>query len=468
MELATALIWTLRIVLPLILFCIYFKLQSPNDDKPIGYPGPTKHAYSRGKLLARRVGVDPSVKPEALDTLGLRNQEQAPELFADRGTLPRRGSYREERTPKADRRERSERGGERGDRRGDRRERRSDKKEEAEEEQDAAGKSPTAVTQDKLHFESLLNYVAFNKRSQLRTFLPEEGSRPPPPPKIRRPDQNPSLRVEITGEVADEANGEAQMVLRGALHFRSSSVAKDLYDQLSDSNVEIAERTFVLMIEVCVAAMDLKAASDFLMKMETSGFTPESELLDKVMDLYSQQKVRREQEKQAQAAAANEAAVFSLPLEPFASEADGKEATVGQVEVGVSPADEKDGAKPRPKLKLSSDAPIFVPSFSPTSPTNPATGGSPLAAADSGNENPDASPTTALRTKLAASAKPFEPRFTNFDATMFGLGEDKDAKNGDSKGKGRANGKGKKDSNSKDSAGSPKWRPKTSDSLPDG
>merc|ERR1719199_982683 len=85
------------------------------------------------------------------------------------------------------------------------------------------------------------------------------------------------------------------------------------------------------MIEACINANDLKGASDFLMKMEAAGHSPELDLLDKVMDLYSQHKMLR-------------ASDTAMPAPSMF--------------VGEEKAQD-DG----PRAKLSSGAPIFVPMF---------------------------------------------------------------------------------------------------------
>lgn len=445
--------------MPIILFCIYFKLQAPKDEQSYSYPGPTKHQYSRGKILSRRKYVDLEEKPETLSNLCLKSQGQAPELFVSTGRPGRGGGggggggKRDERPPRAERGDRGDRG-ERGDKRGSDRQKKGDKKEEKEEVPVAEAFS---VSEEKMHLESLLNYVAFNKRAVQRTFLPEEGTAPPPPPKRLRPGHQPKPPGDddVSGATAEKANAEAQMVLRGAMSFKSATVAKDLYDQLMDSQVEITERTFTLMIEGCVLASDLKSASDFLMKMETSGYCPESELLDKVMDLYSQQKSLREQEKQLPPAPeevpAEPEPAPPIPPAPAASPSveepiEGLPDEEDRALEGIlhdtitEPAETALAEEDAAKTRLSSDAPIFVPSFSPA----PA---APPAAAAPNDETEEPEQRTSLRTKLVASAKPFEPQFNvTFDPTMYTwtVDQPEESANDDPKGKGKdVEGKGK-------------------------
>ncbi|CAK9028427.1 unnamed protein product [Durusdinium trenchii] len=136
----------------------------------------------------------------------------------------------------------------------------------------AQGAVQLKESEEKMNLESFLNYVAFNKKAQVQV-------------------------LDLSEANAEKANAEAQMVLRGALNFKRVDVAKELYEQLAAANVDIFSATFSLMIEASVLAKDLKTSSDFLMKMESSGHSPSSELLDKVLDLYSNQKTQREQVK---------------------------------------------------------------------------------------------------------------------------------------------------------------------------
>jgi len=81
--------------------------------------------------------------------------------------------------------------------------------------------------------------------------------------------------------------------------------------------------------------------------MEAAGFSPTSDLLDKVMGLYSQQKTEREQEKQAKVQAETEPQpVYKAPLEPGPI----SEALVP----GLVPSEDQ------PRTLLSSAAPVFV------------------------------------------------------------------------------------------------------------
>jgi len=140
---------------------------------------------------------------------------------------------------------------------------------------------------------------------------------------------------------AEKANADAQLVLKGVIgasdngiNLTRGDVAGDLYKQLTEAQVEISAQTFTLMIEACACVQDLKGASDFLMRMETAGFTPESALLDKVMDMYVAQRAQK-----------------------------------GQQENQQTHVQEDEIELQRPKL--SKQAAVFVPSFVPPPPTAP-------------------------------------------------------------------------------------------------
>merc|ERR1740121_219328 len=110
MELATALIWTLRIVLPIILFCIYFRLQTPKDEQHAS--GPTSHGYSRGELMAHRKAIKPDCPiPTGLVDITLKDQTEAPALFVSAVQRGSRGAPRRERAGEVGRGERRERRG---------------------------------------------------------------------------------------------------------------------------------------------------------------------------------------------------------------------------------------------------------------------------------------------------------------------------------------------------------------------
>ncbi|CAE7895521.1 unnamed protein product [Symbiodinium sp. KB8] len=142
----------------------------------------------------------------------------------------------------------------------------------------------------RMHFESLVNFVAFNRKDPQRVFLP--AGDPPPPPR-----KSPAEAAEVSGKDVLQANREAQMVLHGVLEMEASGpnsvlggVARSLSDQLSAASVEILSETFGLMVRSCIKVVDLPSCSDFLLRMEAAGLALDGELLDQVMELYWSQK----------------------------------------------------------------------------------------------------------------------------------------------------------------------------------
>lgn len=385
MELSTALVWTLRIVLPIILFCIYFKLQAPKDENS----GPTDNVHERATLLAHRKKSHGAAPHESMKNITLKDQVEAPELFAGRGGKGGRRN-KEESSRDAPGRERRGKGEKDG------------QKTETEQEGALVEETTTSAnlenlepneSEDRMHLESLLNYVAFTRKEQQRTFLPQPDSVPPPPPPPKKDSANGTPSSPIIGGTADKANSEAQMVLRGALGLKRSDVAKYLYEQLQEAHVETSESTFDLMINVCLTAQDLKGASDFLMKMETAGFLPHSDLLDKVMELYSVQKSAREQDKLGKVTMTQ-------------AEANARADTVSP-EAIMSEADDEN------RTKLSVNAAVFVPSFIPPPSVQQL---EPVM--DLGVTNLE-DYMQRSRTKLTAESKPFEPKFNvTFDPYM--------------------------------------------------
>mmetsp|Transcript_8034 Transcript_8034/g.19951 ORF Transcript_8034/g.19951 Transcript_8034/m.19951 type:complete len:529 (+) Transcript_8034:136-1722(+) len=490
-EVATALVWALRILLPIILFCIYFKLQAPKDET---YPGPTKNQHSRHKLLQQRKAVVDQGTPESMRNLTRVGPDVAPELFEKNLRSSRgRGGPREDRQQREDRGERRERRerepreqGERSSRRGPSEktpatalpaERLAAAPVEAEPEE-SAPPAPSPA-EEKMHLESLLNYVAFNRKEQQRTFLPDPEAPPPPPPKppVKVVEAEgtliPSLEIAanaVTGEAAAKANAEAQMVLGGAIKFKRVDVAKKLYEQLAEQQVEVSEKTFSLMIESCVLACDLKNASDFLMNMEAAGHSPDTELLDKVMDLYSQQKLRREQEQAATEDAAKTPLLFPRHDDPAA----GFETSAGAAAAGsISPAVAADlgmmddpvggpssflpmpanhdaqcegfGGADAQRTKLSSKSSLFVPTFVPPPPPPKPTLETAVANDETKADDPSA---LAGRTALKASSRPFQPQgtsaFTPYEYSWAQASEQEEQDRTKGKGgKGKGDGKGK-------------------------
>lgn len=375
-DLTTLFVWALRILLPLLFFGVYFRLQA--EGKPD--KGSTANAYSRGKLLSvQRVMKDCPV-PEALQSIALKDQNQAPHLF---------GGGRQQRGPRADK------SGQRGaadDSRAPRGDKPRVEKREKKDPEPPTG-AATVLADEKMDMESLLNYVAFNRNEGQKGFLASDSSEPPRPARKKLVGESvgENKLSSRSGAAAQKANNEAQMVLRGAIGIKRPEVATHLYDQLIEANVEIAESTFICLIDVCIGARDLKGAGDFLMKLEDAGFKPDSVVLDKVLDLYSEQQTEREQptkdalaslagvsgQTTDNAVAAQDPAAFNYShleslLQPNAAQPwQPRPAPTPAQLFNFDAFEDSDDDDDEPEVqptKLSSDAPVFVPSFIPGPP----------------------------------------------------------------------------------------------------
>jgi len=262
------LVWVVRLVLPILFFVIWHSLQ-PAKEKP----QPTGNRHARIALLRQRKETLGQAAPASIKNIRLVEDS----LVNTGGPREKRGGLRE-------------RGGDRIDRASESPEERRVRREAREERKrvkDASGPrrakdSEDISRQDKMHLECLMNYIAFSRRHRPQAgFLPDGGPAPAEEEDAGAPEPA-------------RTNSEVQMVLKGLAHDRSgvrcAILARDLHDRLVEAKVDVDEPTFILMIEACIRAEDLTAVSDFLQKMETSGFCPPSALLDKVMDLYSAHK----------------------------------------------------------------------------------------------------------------------------------------------------------------------------------
>mmetsp|Transcript_58391 Transcript_58391/g.173784 ORF Transcript_58391/g.173784 Transcript_58391/m.173784 type:complete len:369 (-) Transcript_58391:989-2095(-) len=282
-------VWILRTVLPCLLFWISF---GPSVQLSWPFKG---HRHSRQTLLKhRQVVVESGAEmPCTLATLTLVTEETAPLLFQEQRKAVEKAAE------KRNERERERGGGRERERDRPGINQRSRRKQvgnppateppppppppplgpsEAEEQR--------AATEKRQHLTSLVNFVAFKSREQHRTFLPKEDGAPPPPPPPKK------FAHDAEVETSEHANKEAQEVLRGARGFASKAgiVAQAVYDHLAERSVRIDSNTFELMVESCVEANSLQAASDFLLRMETKGYVPGENLLDSVMELYLRHK----------------------------------------------------------------------------------------------------------------------------------------------------------------------------------
>jgi len=280
-EALTIVAWALRVVLPCVLFWVSF-------GPKVWLPWNFRYRHSRGTLLEHRTAVLASGAevPKTLANLIMVSEETAPLLFQESRTVDR------DRPSKELRRER--------------RKQASMMKMDLQKE-DEVMQAQQVASQEQMHMESLVNFVAFSHREQRRTFLRSDDSAPPPPPPPRKRmpggnDSNPSNGSNVSKEAIARANTEAQMVLRGSLHVgpRGTAVAQALHQQLTTFSLEILPGTWELMVEACISAGKLEDASDFLLKMEDASQAPNTVLLDRVMEMYL---THREQNPVAEAAA---------------------------------------------------------------------------------------------------------------------------------------------------------------------
>eukprot|EP01067_Filipodium_phascolosomae_P000615 Filipodium_phascolosomae@DN1470_c0_g1_i1.p1 len=129
------------------------------------------------------------------------------------------------------------------------------------------------------HLSALLNFVAF--KGAHSTLFPNGTD----------PLVNPLATQEEKDKCNADANREAVSVLKGAKHEKQTSVALAVFKCLKEASAVINHDTYGWMVETCLAESNLREASNFLMEMEQKGHTPDQELLDKVMELYSQRRI---------------------------------------------------------------------------------------------------------------------------------------------------------------------------------
>lgn len=283
-----------RIALPIVVFFITF---GPKIDAWLSSWGPH---YSRDEMLRHWKVTQGCERPPAFSNLNLATAETAPSLFQK--PEPPRPKAKPKAREGRDKASEKERSGERGEKADFEKQPLSDdlaggrpaKTQEVSSRKSSADKD-IVPEEDKsalrrMHFESLVNFVAFNRKDPQRVFLP--AGDPPPPPR-----KSPAEAAEVSGKDVLQANREAQMVLHGVLEMEASGpnsvlggVARSLSDQLSAASVEILSETFGLMVRSCIKVVDLPSCSDFLLRMEAAGLALDGELLDQVMELYWSQK----------------------------------------------------------------------------------------------------------------------------------------------------------------------------------
>jgi len=325
-DLTTLLIWTLRIVLPILFFAIYFRLQAPAKNQEKSYAGPNTTVHSRDKLLLLKKAVDGAEAHESMKNMVMKGEKEAPHLFAGKRSTrvdrPKREVGENGRVPKEGREKREKK-----------------PKEEPTTE-------VTTVAEEKMSLDEVLMYVAV-------------------------------FSSKITGATEEKANDEAQLVLRGALGLSRPDVAQDLYDRLMDAGVAISETTFELMIDVCLSSKDLKGASDLLVKMEGAGYTPNSQMLDKVLELYSEKEKDKVEKGEEDAPALDMVnAVTPTAVETTTSDVTAEYPMPATVMVPTfnwdaiesDSGDDSDGPA-GDSVQLRTNAPVFVPSVAMLNPT---------------------------------------------------------------------------------------------------
>jgi len=276
-----------RIAIPILVLFVAF---GPKIDAWLSSWGPY---YSRDEMLSHWKVTKKCVKPDELNGLTLVTAETAPLIF-QKPEVPERTSRQKKKSEKVDKAEKAERY--------EKADKTFEKPTLERRENDSTTEKPNMSVQETLepvetndsskqqmHFESLINFMAFNRQQPQRVFLPVAD---PPVPR-KKGSQVPT----ITGKDARKANLEAQMVLRGALELEVekpnpllSGVAKSLCDQLTSASVEIQSETFALMVKACIKVLDLPACSDFLCRIEAAGQVLDNSLMDHVMELYWDQK----------------------------------------------------------------------------------------------------------------------------------------------------------------------------------
>lgn len=292
MNTTTMVVWLVRILLPIIFFFIWYRLGSGDSN--------AEDQHTREELLLAREVVKGCEVPECLNNIKLVEEARVAAPATQRQqrgnqARPKRGDNNRGRNTDNITKNNSFGPGDLDEAFGV----------EASAATGDAGAAPAVSNKPKPllekvereQFESLLTFVAFGHKDRpQRVFLPDEGRPPPPPPKKAAP-----AVVEALDEESPEttkANADAQAALKAIVNqkigLKCSHVASNLYEKLLDSQIRIAEATFTLMVEACIASSDLKGASGFLMKMESNGLCPDSDLLDKVMDLYSESRANNE------------------------------------------------------------------------------------------------------------------------------------------------------------------------------
>lgn len=292
-------VWIVRIALPILVFFFYWLQQK----------GPSqKNVYSRDVVLMARKDAETDEAPVSLRTLRLVDETVAQQLLGY-DKAPRQGGAGARQRQNSGRAARSMSGDKLGGGKGA--DNTAIRKTSSARDFEADTGTPSAPPrepkkllsdEERTHLASLLNYAAFlHKDRPSRIFLCDTGRPPPPPPIPRVKSILGPVLLEADSPEAVKANKEAQMVLKGLVNpkfgLKGENIPKSLHHSLTEHQtrtpVRTSEATYSLMVEACVNARDLKGASDFLMKMESAGHCADSDLLDKVMDLYQENTVAK-------------------------------------------------------------------------------------------------------------------------------------------------------------------------------
>lgn len=306
-KIATAyIIWIVRIALPVIFFWIWYRTQ---PEKESWYSQPHEVSISRDEFMKLRKAIGVSAAPQSMANLTVMNESALPEAYrarpttrAKRDNQPRRVEESRSSAPPASEHRDPVNNEEDGKAAGAKEcpqavVQRSSRSPPSEQHDPgsgaddggaarARGEQPQnkklADEDSRAQIQAVLNYVTFShKERPQRIFLPDTGQ-PPPPPRKGADDNRASAKVNLDVQTALKWGHK--------LDFNLPVVSKLLYRQLSESRVHASGGTLSLMAEYCADAGDLRGASSFLMRMEENGHCPDTALLDKVMDLYTEEK----------------------------------------------------------------------------------------------------------------------------------------------------------------------------------
>eukprot|EP00746_Dinoflagellata_sp_MGD_P167917 gnl/MRDRNA2_/MRDRNA2_98905_c0_seq1.p1 gnl/MRDRNA2_/MRDRNA2_98905_c0~~gnl/MRDRNA2_/MRDRNA2_98905_c0_seq1.p1 ORF type:complete len:539 (-),score=111.03 gnl/MRDRNA2_/MRDRNA2_98905_c0_seq1:41-1657(-) len=269
MEFVVVLLWTMRIILPMILFWLYLKYHSAATLRPLhdpNYQGP--YRYERRLLLALKTLLDNEPAPASVEDLKMLCRPDG--LFA-------KEKKRDKHRSGEDRAEKDER----------RLARRERKAREA-----GLRSSEDDDSCERMEVEALVNFLAFSERPPQRQFLLGVDSIAPPPPPPPPASAAIFSAVRHDSLANAKANSEAQLVLKGARRYCKAVAAKELHHQLSRTGVHVDELTYSMMIGVCMDGEDLETTSMLMTKMNDAGYTPSFEVLDRAIALHNKLKSR--------------------------------------------------------------------------------------------------------------------------------------------------------------------------------